>query len=153
MNLQCLIPSTKKICALILTRHALGTLSSDAAVAVAFDPSDCAYVLFVERDTEELLCPASIAYCVVIFNAESLHTFVKVIKRLNLNRAQEVTRMTSSMLSLLATYLYEIQFEDERLLALAGILNRFAVQGIVTGIAKEVVKQLPFATCPHPEQN
>lgn len=153
MNLQCLIPSTKKTCALILKHHALGTLSNDAAVAVAFDHLGGAYVLFVEQDIEDLLFPASIAYCVVIFGTDSLNTFVAVIKRLKLNRQQEVARMTSSMLSLLATRLYEIQSEDERLLTLAGILNRFAVQGIVAGIANEVVKQLPFAACPHPERN
>jgi hypothetical protein len=155
MNLQFLIPSLRTTCVAVLTHHALGTLSPNAAVAAAFDQSNGAHILFIEDDTSEVRCPSYIVYCVVIFGSGGLTTFVEVIKGLNLSREHEVERMTSSMLSLLAARLYEFQLADERLLALAGILNRYAVQGVVAGIARATMEAKPpeSARDTHPERN
>jgi hypothetical protein len=155
MNLQFFLPSLKATCVSVHTHHTLGTLSKNAAVAVAFDKNDGAHVLFVESDTKEVWCPTYIVFCAVVFGSGGLTTFMQVIKGLKLNQEQEVERMTSSILSLLAGRIYELQPADERLMALAGILNCYAVQGILAGIASvtTVTKQPESAGCSNPQRN
>ena len=155
MNLKYLIPTLKSACTSAHIRHALGTLSKDSAMAIAFDGNGDPHVLFISATSEEMKCPDYISIWCVLFG-EALSNFAASVAGLNLDTDQSISRMTYIILSLLPTRLYEIQGADERILQLAAALSHLAVTGITQGIAAATSpanKLAAATTADHPERN
>ena len=154
MNLCLLIPTLRQCCSLALSYHDAGVINQEAAFYIAFDARNNPQIIFYAFN-EDAYCPKHIAFSVVIISG-CIHTITDTIAGMGLSHEQGVERMADHILVNLHKLLYDISNKDSRILELAGVLDKFAVAGINTGIAnskKTPLKKSVLATCDHPERN
>jgi hypothetical protein len=154
MNLKLLTPTLRLACSVALANQQTGTLGQRAALAVGFDQNDNPQILFVD-DVDGAKCPANITYATVVLGS-CLGSITDTVAGLELHHDQAVERMANVILPNIARLIYETKLTDNRLLMLASVLDSFAINGIVAGIAStphHPAKKPMLLSCEQPERN
>lgn len=132
MNLKFLIPTLKSACQSAIISHELNSGGPRAGLVLSFDANNNPHVLYVE-DAANSRRPSHIVSGELL--QIELKNLTDTFAGLNLSLDQAVDQMTFTLLSSLASFLYSNKSQDERMPELANLLNRHAVDGIITAIA------------------
>lgn len=153
MKLHLLIPSLRLASSLALANHQAGKLSANSALAVAFHTDNTPEIVFVP-DTEKFQAPAGCIYAAVLLG-QSLATVTDTIAGLELSHEQGVERMATVLLTNLSKFAYETKLADTPIIKFANLLDSFALDGIITGIAnsQKVPPPPSLKPCLSPDRN
>jgi hypothetical protein len=149
MNLKFLIPTLKSACLHAVISQELNTTGPRAGLVLSFDANNNPHVLYVE-DAANSRRPSHIV-CGELLQIE-VKNLTDTIATLNLSLDNAVDRMAYTLLPNLASFLFSNKSQDERMAELANLLNRHAVEGIVTATTPQSLPK-PDMAAQQPERN
>jgi hypothetical protein len=153
MKLESFIPSLRLACSFSLANHQAGKLTQNSALAIGFHADETPEILFVP-DVENFKVPPPYVYAASLL-ASSLGSVTDTIAGLDLTHEQSVEKMAAVLLTNVPRLIYETKITDARIIALANVLDNFALAGIVGGIAASGKQPQPPSLKPFtaPERN
>jgi len=155
MKFHALLPTLRLACSVALANNALGKLSPNAALVIAFQCDDTVEILFV-ADTASFDCPQHYAFVAVILD-NGLDDIASTILNPDLSHEQNVEKLTNLLLTSLSKLVYGKKLTDPRVVKFVTMMDGFSLCGIFSGIAAlektQAAKRALLPQCDSPEQN